>query len=275
MPVLDVVHAIAGHADCSWGSGDPPAAAAGAARMAGCAGTRRALGIRPDMIPAAPLPLQPVAAPPRRWQQALARRRPRPARTAGPARPGRAGRARLRRRRRAVPAAGAARLRRPHAPRRSARPAAAPGAAAGRRRCAPCPASASTRSATARAQAGDGVIQQIPTAAPCWWPPAAARSIAATASAATSPTPRRPPPRDGWREAVDADPRRPDASTKCILSGGDPLSLADRQAGRAHRRAGRRSRTCAACASTPACRWCCPSASTTACWPGCAACRGR
>ena len=195
--------------------------------------------IRHDTRPSRPIAAAARTAAPRRdWQQLWRDAVRDPRELLDAARPGRAGRAPVGCRRGAVPAAGAARLRRAHAPRRSGRSAAAPGAAAGRRRPARCRASAWTRSATAPRAGRARRDAQVPRAAPCWSPPAVARCTAATASAATSPTPRkprRPTAGAGRSTASRADP----SIDEVILSGGDPLSLATRQAGRTDRRPGR------------------------------------
>jgi hypothetical protein len=79
--------------------------------------------------------------------------------------------------------------------------------------------------------------------------------------------------RAGWREAVETI--RADRSHR----GSDPVRRRPAVAG--HPKLAEltdalaASRTSAACASTPACRSCCPSGWMPACWPGCAACRGR
>ena len=204
-----------------------------------------------------PDPRSPAAS---RWQAALARRRPRPARIAGHAGPAMRWPARLSDAAAAqfplrVPRGFVARMRRgdPHDPllrqvlpswRRGPRGRRLqPGCGRRRRRTrrrrrpdpqvrGPCPA---------------GRHRQLRGALPLLLPPAL--PVCA----------RKPPRATGWREAV-ADYLRADPTIdEVILSGGDPLSLATHKLAELTDALRAPARTSAACASTPACRWCCRS----------------
>ena len=173
------------------------------------------------------------------------------------------------------PAARAARLRRPHAPRRPARPAAAPGAAAGRRNCDASPGYvADPRAASLQPRAAPGPAAEVPR-------PRAAdhhrRLRRALPLLLPPPLPLRradTPIRGRWprrSQPIAADP----SIDEVILSGGDPLSLGDARLPQLLRALARHPAPAPRCASTRACRSCCPRASTPACSPALARCRCR